>query len=103
MSHYDNYRSSFVAEKEDWEVAIEQNDAPPTPNKYQKRLRNNIAIDVYDVIDAWNVTNPAIQHAIKKALQAGQRGYKGWEQDIEEAIDSLEAAKRFPPKEEVPF
>lgn len=100
MSHYDNYRSSCVAEKEDWEVAIEQNDAPPTPNKYQKRLRNNIAIDVYDVLDAFKVENPAVQHAIKKMLCAGQRGYKDYEQDLDEAIQSLERAKDFPP---IPF
>lgn len=108
MSHYDNYRSPIgqmsdeVKEniKEAWEVAIEQNDMPPTPNKYQKRLRNNIAIDVYDVLDAFKVENPAVQHAIKKMLCAGQRGYKDYEQDLDEAIQSLERAKDFPP---IPF
>lgn len=94
MSHYDEMRAGV---KEDWEVAIEQNDLP---NKYQKRLRNNIAIDVYDVLDAFKVDNPAVQHAIKKMLCAGQRGYKDYEQDIDEAIASLERAKDFPP---IPF
>lgn len=94
MSHYDEMRAGV---KEDWEVAMEQNDLP---NKYQKRLRNNIAIDVYDVLDCFSVTNPAVQHAIKKMLCAGQRGYKDYEQDIDEAIASLERAKDFPP---IPF
>lgn len=94
MSHYDEMRAGV---KEDWEVVIEQNDLP---NKYQKRLRNNIAIDVYDVLDAFKVDNPATAHAIKKMLCAGQRGYKDYEQDIDEAIASLERAKDFPP---IPF
>jgi hypothetical protein len=98
MSHYDQYRAA-TDNKEDWEMEIEQNDAPLT-NKYQKRLRNNIAIDVYDVLDAFSVENPALQHAIKKMLCAGQRGYKDYEQDIEEAIASLQRAKDFPP---IPF
>lgn len=100
MSHYDQFRiQDSWANKEDWEVEIEKNDAPLT-NKYQKRLRNGIAIDVYDVLDAYAVENPAVQHAIKKMLCAGQRGYKDYEQDIEEAIASLQRAKDFPP---IPF
>ena len=86
MSHYDDYRRMEEEQQ--------------TPNKYQKRLRNNIAIDVYDVLDAFKVDNPAVQHAIKKMLCAGQRGYKDYEQDLDEAIQSLERAKDFPP---IPF
>lgn len=105
MSHYDDYRSpigQMTDEMKDvitgaWEAAMEEQ---PTPNKYQKRLRNNIAIDVYDVLDAFKVENPAVQHAIKKMLCAGQRGYKDYEQDLDEAIQSLERAKDFPP---IPF
>ena len=49
-------------------------------NKYLKTIKlvdgSIIEIDVYDVLHAWNVTNPAIQHAIKKLLQPGARGTK---------------------------
>ena len=79
----------------------------PTPyestmkqNKYSKDLRDGTKIDVYDILDAFNVENPAVAHAIKKMLCAGLRGYKDFNQDIEEAIESLERAKSFPP---VPF
>lgn len=101
MSHYEDYRSPVgqmdeTLRKYCEEVTMEH----PTPNKYQKRLRNNIAIDVYDVLDAFKVDNPAVQHAIKKMLCAGQRGYKDYEQDLDEAIQSLERAKDFPP---IPF
>lgn len=99
MSHYDDVREEQDRLKEAWEVELEQSDAPLT-NKYQKRLRNNIAIDVYDVLDCFSVTNPAVQHALKKMLCAGQRGYKDFNQDIDEAIASLQRAKDFPP---IPF
>lgn len=106
MSHYDDYRNrhwiSGKASEALSRYCKEGNmeEAQPTPNKYQKRLRNNIAIDVYAVLDAFKVENPAVQHAIKKMLCAGQRGYKDYEQDLDEAIQSLERAKDFPP---IPF
>jgi hypothetical protein len=80
-------------------------------NKYQRKLTSplmvwdrNLAetetevfIDVYDVLNAFNVSNPATAHAIKKLLCTGSRGLKDWETDLQEAIDSLERAKSFPP------
>ena len=69
-------------------------------NKYNKTMRNGVRIDVYEVLDAFGVDNPAMAHAVKKILCAGQRGYKDYQQDIQEAIDSLERAKSFPP---IPF
>ena len=60
-------------------------------NKYQ-RLVPSTTIDVYDVLTAWNVTNPAIQHAIKKLLQPGQRGHKTKAEDLQEALVSLQRA-----------
>jgi hypothetical protein len=68
--------------------------------KYEKALRSGTLIDVYDVLDAFKVDNPAIQHALKKMLCAGSRGHKDYMQDIQEAIDSLERAKSFAP---IPF
>lgn len=66
-------------------------------NKYQKVIvglnetgsQIESIIDVYDVLSAFNVTNPAYQHALKKMLCPGQRGVKPEAQDIEEAIQSL--------------
>ena len=57
----------------------------------------DVVIDVYDVLDAFDVSNPATAHAIKKLLCTGSRGAKDWETDLQEAIDSLERAKSFPP------
>jgi hypothetical protein len=59
------------------------------------RLNNGLIIDVYDVLKAFNVTNPATQHAIKKLLASGQRGYKDTQQDLDEAIQSIQRAKEL--------
>jgi len=57
--------------------------------KYQRQVPST-TIDVYDVLNAWSVTNPAISHAIKKLLQPGQRGHKDKITDLREAISSIE-------------
>ena len=53
---------------------------------------NAIEIDVYDVLTAFNVTCPAIQHAVKKLLCPGQRGTKDAMQDLCEAKFSVHRA-----------
>lgn len=58
-------------------------------NKYKREIKQGVEVDVYDVLIAWNVTNPAVQHAIKKLLQPGQRGHKDVIQDLEEAMISI--------------
>src|SRR5690554_6203527 len=61
------------------------------PSKYHVRLKGAWC-DVYDVLKAFGVTNPADQHAIKKMLMPGKRGHKGGIQDRREAIQSLHRA-----------
>jgi hypothetical protein len=46
-------------------------------------------IDVYAVLDAFNVTCPARQHAIKKLLCSGIRGKGSVLQDLNEAKDAV--------------
>ena len=47
-------------------------------------------IDVYRVLTMFGVTDPCIQHAVKKLLVAGGRGAgKSIDKDVQEAIDSL--------------
>nr|DAE34154.1 MAG TPA: hypothetical protein [Caudoviricetes sp.] len=67
--------------------------APEADNKYLREIKPSVFVDVYDVLMAWNVTNPALQHLIKKALQAGERGHKSREQDLQDIIDSAIRAK----------
>ena len=63
-----------------------------TINKYSREIKRGVYVDVYDVLEAFCVTNPATAHAIKKLLAAGERGYKNAEQDLREAISSIERA-----------
>ena len=45
-------------------------------------------IDVYRVLELFNVTDPCVQHAVKKLLRAGE-GHKSKRQDVEEVIAAL--------------
>ena len=69
--------------------------APEADNKYLHEIKPGIFVDVYDVLMAWNVTNPALQHLIKKALQPGDRGHKSREHDLQDIIDSAIRAKEL--------
>jgi hypothetical protein len=52
-------------------------------------------IDVYRVLQLFEVYDPCIQHAVKKLLVAGSRGVKDINKDIQEAIDSLQRWKEM--------
>ena len=60
-------------------------------SKYHVQIKGQW-VDVYDILVAYGVTNPADAHAIKKMLCPGQRGAKDGIQDRREAIASLERA-----------
>lgn len=60
-------------------------------SKYSKRIGKEV-VDVYDVLMAFNVTNPATQHAIKKLLMPGNRGHKDKLTDLKEAHQSIARA-----------
>lgn len=70
---------------------------PPIKHKYLKPIKGKIVpednnmlyVDVYDVLKAFDVVCPAMQHAIKKMLCSGQRGVKDSVRDKREAIDSI--------------
>ena len=67
-----------------------QDRSPSVHSHYFKDVSQLDTIDVYRVIDLFNVTDPCIQHAVKKLLVAGGRGAgKDINKDIQEAIDSL--------------
>ena len=95
--------------KDDTEWQCRKPKQPPEPeqpvlsagSKYKRMIRQTlpeghagaaVIVDVYDVLRAGDVTCPAIQHAIKKLLQPGQRGSKSAAQDLREAIGSIERA-----------
>lgn len=62
----------------------------PKHSHYFKNVAHLTTIDVYRVLELFNVTDPAIQHAVKKLLVAGGRGAgKDINRDIQEAIDTM--------------
>ena len=60
--------------------------------KYNKPNKKKSHLDVYDIIDMWQVTNPALQHLLKKALDTGNRGHKDILEDCQDIIDSAKRA-----------
>lgn len=60
-------------------------------NKYSKNIKG-VDVDVYDILNAFDVQNPALQHLIKKALMPGERGHKDREQDMKEIVASAKRA-----------
>lgn len=58
-------------------------------NPYKKSVTGLQTVDVYRVLELFDVKDHAIGHAIKKLLCAGQRGGKDKYQDVNEAIHSL--------------
>lgn len=55
---------------------------------YKKQCKG-VTIDVYDVLKAFDVTNPALAHAVKKILMTGRRGYKDFKKDAHGAIEAI--------------
>lgn len=63
--------------------------APVKRSPYHREILG-VTVDVYRILHAFEVTDPCVQHAIKKLLCAGKRlGGKTLEQDIGEAIWTL--------------
>ena len=100
----DELVSPFSSPEEDeaWQAAEQRMDAigqngatgdhyEAPASKYHVQIKGQ-RVDVYDILSAYGVTNPADAHAIKKMLCPGQRGAKDGIQDRQEAIVSLQRA-----------
>ena len=57
-------------------------------NHYYKNVKHLEYVDVYRIIDLFGVTDPCLQHALKKLLVAGGRGHKDISRDVQDVIDS---------------
>lgn len=62
---------------------------------YHVEIAPGVWVDVYDVLMAWGVTNPAYQHLIKKAFKPGNRGHKDLMTDAQDIIDSSIRGKQL--------
>jgi hypothetical protein len=59
-------------------------------SRYFKPVQGLNQIDVYKVLELFDVKSHSIGHAVKKLLCAGERGTKGERQDVLEAIAALQ-------------
>ncbi|HAD3798279.1 hypothetical protein SGPC_00010 [Salmonella phage SGPC] len=68
-------------------------------NKYNRTMTNyegdSITCDVYDVLRAFDIRDPALQHALKKLLCTGLRGHKDADTDLREAMESLDKYRLY--------
>lgn len=72
-----------------------KSDDKASASKYHREIKPGVWVDVYDVLAAWGVSNPALQHLIKKALQPGNRGHKSREQDLDDIVASAKRAREI--------
>ena len=67
----------------------------PKQSKYVHQMLGlngvEVPVDVYRVLDAFNVTSSPTQHRIKKDLVTGRRGHKDHRQDLVDIVDSAKA------------
>ena len=65
------------------------NNNPYIDNPYIVDISKYNKLDIYRILKLYEVSDPCLQHSIKKLLCAGNRGVKNQTQDINEAIQSL--------------
>ena len=59
-------------------------------NHYFKDVQKLKSVDIYRVLNLFDVRSHAVGHAIKKLLCAGKRGAKDYRQDLLEAKASID-------------
>ena len=64
-------------------------------NKYMREILPEVWVDVYDVINAFDVTDGGFQHALKKMLAPGQRGHKDEAEDRKDIMASVKRSNEI--------
>lgn len=95
MTHYDKEREADERSQHTTKQPETAHGAIKPRSAYQRTIigldGSKCVVDVYRVLDAFEVDSHAIAHAIKKLLAPGKRHAKTREQDLKEAIKSIEA------------
>lgn len=87
-----NWQNSLI-ERQDVSSRVEQLRSIEEARKhshYFKDVSGVDQIDVYAVLRLFEVTDPCLQHIVKKALCAGKRGAKDWAKDVQEIADTAQ-------------
>jgi len=70
-------------------IKVDKQDKQQKHQHYKKDVRNLDYIDVYRIIDLYELHDPCFQHALKKILVPGARGHKDLTKDINDIIDTM--------------
>jgi DNA-binding protein Fis len=87
-----NWQNSLI-ERQDVSSRVERLRSVEAARKhshYFKDVSGVDQIDVYAVLRLFEVTDPCLQHIVKKALCAGKRGAKDWAKDVQEIADTAQ-------------
>ena len=96
--HTDKYWVDVTDQYKDKSPTIEE--PKKDGNKYHVTIHDingngSVTADVYAILNACPITNPALQHLVKKALFAGSRGHKDKLEDLDNIIESAIRAKEL--------
>lgn len=92
VKHKYNYtdESNSCLKSKQVEVTKQKYSPSSKHSHYFKDVSKLDKIDVYSVLALFEVTDPCIQHAVKKLLCTGNRGHKDFNKDVQDSIDSLQ-------------
>ena len=71
-------------------IRMDKEDKQKKHQHYKKDVRHLDYIDVYRIIDLYELHDPCFQHALKKILVPGARGHKDLTKDINDIIDTMQ-------------
>ena len=71
-------------------IRVDKEDKQQKHSHYKKDVRHLDYIDVYRIIDLYELHDPCFQHALKKILVPGARGHKDLTKDINDIIDTMQ-------------
>ena len=84
----EDYNNGKINNPDDEQLEKELNLVKKYPH-YYKDIRHLNILDIYRFFDLFEVTDPCLQHSIKKQAVGGKRGSKDYKKDIKEAMDTL--------------
>ena len=96
LTKYDWKESLINLETHDYKIVdgilikVDKQDKQQKHQHYKKDVRHLDYIDVYRIIDLYELHDPCFQHAIKKILVPGARGHKDLTKDINDIIDTMQ-------------
>jgi hypothetical protein len=71
-------------------IRVDRQENQQKHSHYKKDVKHLDYIDVYRIIDLYELNDPCFQHALKKILVPGARGHKDLTKDINDIIDAMQ-------------